>query len=855
MNQVRLGLILRLVLREIPHSLRQFRVLIACIALGVASIVAVAGLTRALQEGLFREGRVIIGGDAAFTLVQREASTAERAALERHGALAEVTLLRGMVRAASGESTLAEVKAVDAATYPRAGAIVLDGAAGRDNRPLAAVLAPDSAGRPGIIADPLLSGRLGLRIGDPLQLGEGQFHLAAHLANEPDKLSSGIGFGPRVITARAALPGTGLLQPGALARFQYRLDLPRDMDAAGLDAALRAIAREVPDAGWQVASRMKASPQLERQIARFLEFLTLVGLTALLIGGVGVANAARAFAQVQVMRIATLKSLGASRSFVFGSALAQVLGFALIGIVIGLAAGVILPMLALQALGDLLPFPLVPGVYARQIGLGLAYGLTTSLLFSLLPLARAKAVAVSLLFRDSFGEAAFRPGAADIALLLLALSAFVGLAVGFAQDAPIAVFYLVGAAASIGLLRLAATLVMRIAREMPRPRQPALRLALVNLHRPGSLAPTVLLSFGIGLTLLVTLSFIDLNLTRQFRAALPGVAPSFFFVDIPAAEMPRFEAFLRELAPEGEIERVPQLRGRIVALQDRPVAEVKAAEKSAWALEGDRGITYAATAPEGSSLVAGAWWPQDYAGPPLVSFARDVAEGLGLAVGDRVTVNVLGRRIEARIANLREVRWQRLGINFVMVFPPNTFAGAPYTYLATLALPAATPLQREIALVRRVATDFPAVSTVRVKDMVAAIGGIVEQLALAIRAASSLAMLSSILVLAGALSAGARSRQHDSMVLKTLGASRRLLVAAFVLEYALLGCIAALFALGCGMIAARFVLTVLMKLDFVVPFSAVGALILGALFATVTLGLAGTWRILGHKPAIYLRHS
>lgn len=853
MNAAALRLISRLVWREIPHSLRQFGVLIACIAIGVASIVAVLSLSRALEEGLVREGRTILGGDAAFTLVQREATPEERATLQRFGTLAEVTLLRGMSRA-NGDSALAEIKGVDAG-YPSAGTLALTGANGPETRPLSALLAPDAAGRPGLIADPVLAGRLNLKIGDAFKLGEGDFHLAALLKAEPDKLSAGLGFGPRVIIARAALSRTGLIQPGALTRFQYRLDLGPGASETKLDAALKDIASAAPEAGWQVASRLKASPQLQRQIARFLEFLTLVGLTALLIGGVGVANAARGFADAQVLRIATLKSLGASRNFVFVSALAQVMAFAALGIALGLLLGGVLPVLALNAFGHLLPFPLVPGVYASELGLGLAYGLATTLLFSVLPLARAKSVEAALLFRDSFGTARFRPTLTDWALLAVSLAAFVSLALVFAFDARIAGYYLVGAAATLAVLRVAASVFMALARRLPHPKTPALRLALAGVHRPGSLAPTVLMSFGLGLTLLVTLTLIDINLTRQFRAALPGVAPTFFFVDIPAPDMARFEGYLKQIAPGGKVEQVPQLRGRITEIKGTPVGEVKAAEKIAWALEGDRGITYAASLPEGSVISAGQWWASDDKGPPQVSFARDVAEGLGLTVGDTIAVNVLGRRIEARIANLREVRWQRLGINFVMVFSPATFAGAPHTYLATLALPASAPLEQEIALSKRIAADFPTVSTVRVKEMVAAVDGIVEQLTLAIRVASSLALLSSVLVLAGALSASARSRQHETVILKTLGASRPMLVGSLCLEYALLGCIAVLFALFCGALAARFVITGLMKLDFSLPIGAVSIIALGALLSTVALGLAGTWRILGHKPASYLRHA
>ncbi|WP_150285906.1 ABC transporter permease [Rhabdaerophilum calidifontis] len=848
-----LALILRLVRREIPQSIGQFGILIACIALGVGAIVAVVSLSRALDEGLQREGRVILGADAAFTLIQRPASAEERAALAREGGLSELVLSRAMARAGD-ESALVEIKAIDSA-YPIAGRLDLAGQDGPETRPLAALLAPDAAGQYGIVVDPVLSGRLNLGVGGIVEIGAARFRIAALLASEPDKLSGGIGFGPRVLMSRAGLDQTGLVQPGSLTRFVYRLDLGAGAGEARLAAALAAIARAVPDAGWQVASRMRASPQLQRQVARFTEFLTLVGLTALLIGGVGVANAARAFAERQVPRIATLKSLGATRGFVFLSALAQVLAFALIGIAIGLVLGAALPWLAITLFGHLLPYPLVAGIYPSEMALGLAYGVATVILFSILPLARAKAVPASTLFRDAIGAERFRPDALDLVLLLTASVAFVALAIGSASDQRIATIYIIAALAAIAALRGIAWAAMRLARALPRPASPVLRLALANLHRPGSLTPPVILSLGLGLALLVALTLIDVNLSRQFRAALPGVAPSFFFIDIPARDSAQFESFLRARQPEARIETVPQLRGRIVALKGVPAAEIAAAERVSWVLDGDRGITYAARPPEGSTVIAGEWWPEDYRGPPLVSFARDIAEGLGLDVGDAVSVNVLGRRITARIANLREIRWQRLGINFVMVFSPNTFAGAPHTQLVTLAAPAGMLPAEEVALARAVARAFPAISSVRVRDALLAVDSIVSQLALAIRASSALALLSSILVLGGALAASARTRQREGVILKTLGATRAVLMRAMLVEYAALGAIAVVFGLICGAIAAGFVIGRIMNLEFTIAWVEVVSIAFASLLMTVVLGMAGTWRILGQKPASYLRHA
>jgi putative ABC transport system permease protein len=849
-----LRLILRLVVREIPHSLRHFSILIACIALGVGAIVAVVSLSRALNEGLSREGRIILGADAAFTLIQREASPAEIAALTRFGRLSELAQARAMATSDKGESVLVEIKAIDS-LYPVAGTLGLSNGRTPETRPLAELLADDAAGLPGLIVDPVLTGRLDIAPGDAVRIGNQRFRIAALLVSEPDKLSGGLGFGPRVIMQRAALARTGLIQPGSLTRFTYRLDLGPTASEAQLQTALDEIAKAVPDAGWQVATRLRASPQLQRQVDRFTQFLTLVGLTALLIGGVGVANATRTFASRQVMRIATLKSLGATRNFVFASSLAQVMAFATIGTVLGLVLGTALPTLAILGFGHLLPYPLAPGVYAEELLLGLAYGLVAALTFSILPLARGKAVLPSALFRDSFGIARFRLDLLDLVLLTGSMAGFAALAVLFASERRIATIYLVAAVASIIMLRAIAWLIMRIARVLPRPRQPVLRLALANLHRPGSLTPSVLLSLGLGLTLLVALTLIDLNLARQFRSTLPGTAPSFFFIDIPSRDMPRFAEFLKTEQPGATVEQVPQLRGRIVAINDTPASAYKAAERVSWVLDGDRGITYAARQPEGSEVVSGEWWPADYRGPPKVSFARDVAEGLGLKVGDKITVNVLGRRLTAEIANLREIRWQRLGINFVLVFSPNTFAGAPYTFLATLTPAAGADPAKELDLTRKVAQTFPAISAVRVRDAINAVEQIVSQLALAIRVSSAIALIASILVLSGALAATARTRQQEGVILKTLGATRVTLLKAMLVEYAALGAIAAVFGLLCGAIGARFVVVEIMRLDFVLPWMTITSIAISAFAVTIILGLIGTWHLLGQKPAPYLRHA
>jgi putative ABC transport system permease protein len=281
---------------------------------------------------------------------------------------------------------------------------------------------------------------------------------------------------------------------------------------------------------------------------------------------------------------------------------------------------------------------------------------------------------------------------------------------------------------------------------------------------------------------------------------------------------------------------------------------MKVTPQSAWALQGDRGITYATTVPEGSRVVAGDWWRPDYDGPPLVSMEKRIADGLGVEAGDSIVVNVLGRNIAAKIANLRAVDWQSLGINFVLVYSPGAFRGAPHTSIATLTFPNGRDAARETALLKAAADAFPSVTVVRVKDALDAVAGLVTNLVTAVRGASILCILSAVLVLGGALAASHRHRVYEAVVLKTLGATRGRLLAAYILEYLVLGGFTALFGVLTGSIAAWFVVGDVMNLRFVwLPgpaFVAAGA----ALILTVTFGLIGTLNALGQKPAPVLRN-
>jgi putative ABC transport system permease protein len=841
------ALSLRYALRELRGGLRGFYVFIACIALGVMAIAGVGSVAASLSDGLAREGRNLLGADAAFMLFQREAKPVEVAFLQSRGQVSLAATLRGMARAADGRLALVEMKAVDGA-YPMLGQVSLDPVV-----PMPELFA-ERDGVFGAAADPTLLARLDLKIGDIVTVGDARFQIRSEVEAEPDKLAGGLGLGPRFLISVQGLRATGLLQPGSLVRWIYRVRLPDGADNDRATAKLIDDARAAaPEAGWEIRSRSNASPQLERTIDRFTQFLTLVGLAALLVGGVGVANAVKSHIDRRLDVIAAFKALGATGRDVFAIYLTQVIVLASLGSIIGLVAGAALPFIIVGLFGDLLPLPVIPAMHPGELALAFVYGLLTALAFGLWPLGRAHDVPVAALFREAVTAEWRRPRWRYLALMAVVVALLIAVVIGLAYDRRVAAMFVASSAVVFAVLRGVAAAVMMAARRLPRTRFTMLRLAIANIHRPGALTPSVVLSLGLGLAVLVTITQIDGNLRRQFLASLPDRAPSFYFIDIPSSDAERFAAFLKEIEPQSTVEDVPMLRGRIVAARGVRAEDLNASSDSEWVLQSDRGLTYTGEIPKGSKIVEGTWWGADYQGPPLVSIEKKIADGLKLKLGDEIVVNVLGRDIPARIGNMRTIDWQGLGINFVLVFSPNAFKGAPHTHVATLT-EEHPDSSGDARIIKRVAAAFPMITSVRVREVMETIGAVVSNLALAIRGASAVTLISAILVLGGALAAGHRHRVYDAVILKTLGATRARLLGAYALEYLMIGLATAVFGVIAGSVAAWLIVTRLMTLSFVWQAASATGVVLAALAVTVGLGLAGTLLALNQKPATVLRN-
>ena len=830
----------RIARRELRGGVRGFRVFLACLALGVAAIAAVGSVGTSIRAGLEREGAILLGGGAEMTFTYRFAEPEERAWMEaaatRVSEIAEFRSMAATVPEDGGapDRALTQIKAVDDA-YPLTGEVRLD----PPQLPLEDALADGGA-----VIERALAERLRLAPGDEMRLGERTVRIAAILAFEPDGAGGGFGLGPKTIVLRETLEGSGLLAPGTLFDSSYRLDLPPSADLAALQAEAEERFR---GAGARWRDARNGAPGVSQFVESLESFLVLVGLAGLAVGGVGVASAVRAYLARKVATIATLRTLGAERRTVFAVYLMQIAVLTVAGIVLGLILGAGAPLLAAPMIEAALPIPADIGVHPGPLLRAAAFGALAAGAFALWPLARLEEVRPATLFRDAAPAGRALPRAPYLAAVGGLVAALVGAAALTTGEPILALWTAAAVAGSLVVLSLAAAGVRWIARRSGRAARgrPALRAALAAIGGPRAETGAVVLSLGLGLTVLAAIGQVDTNLRSAIARDLPEVAPSFFFLDIQTDQLEGFRDLLAATPGVGEVESAPMLRGILTGIDGRPAEEVAGDH---WVLQGDRGVTYAAT-PGGSTITEGEWWPEDYDGPPLVSFAANEGEEMGLALGDVLTVNVLGRDLDATIANFREVPFETAGIGFIMTLNPAALAGAPHTHIATVR----AETEAEGAILRGVADAYPNVTAIAVKEAIERVSDVLASLAAAIRVGAGATLLTGFVVLIGAAAAGEGARTFEAAVLKTVGAARSVILRSFALRAALLGLAAGLVALAAGCLGAWAVITFVMEGEYRIAWTNAVLVVAGGATLTLLAGLAFAWRPLAARPAGVLR--
>jgi len=828
------GLAWSIARRELRGGLRGFWVFLACLALGVAAIAAVGTVRAAIQAGLTEQGAVLLGGDAQVEFTYRFASAEERAYLESiSDRLSEIAEFRSM--AVAGETrVLTQVKAVDGA-YPLIGSVALEG-----DLPLDQALADRGA-----VMDPVLAAQMGLAVGDGFALGTAEFTLRGLILREPDSATGGFALAPRTLVRLDDLAASGLLAPGTLYDSEYRMVLPAGTDLAALQAATEAA---LADSGLRWSDSRRAAPGVEQFVERIGSFLILVGLAGLAVGGVGVASAVRAYLEGKIATIATLRTLGADGALIFTAYLMQIAVLVGLGVGLGLILGVGLPVALSGVIEAALPFQADIGFYPRAVLEAAFYGIVAAFLFALWPMAQTERVRAAALYRG--GSAGQWPRKRHIAATVILAALLVAGAVVFSGVASLALGTAGGVAGALLVLALAAYGLARLARRLARSRplrgRVPLRLALASVGAPRAETVQVVMALGLGLSVLAAVGQIDSNLRSAIARDLPQKAPSYFFVDIQPDQIDPFLAQVRAHPAVTEVETAPMMRGVVARINGEDAVKVAG---NHWVVRGDRGITYADAMPEGTKVVAGQWWPEGYSGPPQISFAAEEAEEMGLKLGDRITVNVLGRDIEAEITSFREVDFSSGGMGFVLTLNAASVAGAPHSHIATVYAEA----EAEAGILRDLAKAFPNVTAIGVK---AAIGRVTEALT-AIAQATTLAAMATLItgfvVLIGAAAAGERARVYEAAVLKVIGAERGRILLSFALRSVLMGAAAGVVAIFAGAVAGWAVLTLVMDSAYV--FDPVSALIiiLGGIGATLLAGLAFVWRPLAARPAGVLR--
>ncbi|NVD43578.1 ABC transporter permease [Qipengyuania atrilutea] len=827
----------RIARRDLNARFRGLRLLLVCLFLGTGALAAIGTLTAAIEGELEGRGQELLGGDIQLSVWQRDLSEEERAALSALGTVSGGARLQAVAQA-GGNTAPIELKSVDA-NYPLYGTFTL-----ADGR---------SVGAPPSGSAWLSQGaadRLDVSDGDTIRIGTEDLTVGGIIETEPDRLGEGFQLGPTVIVAQGFPASAGLTAVGSQFRSKYRIAFADP--GTDPEEVTETLQDRFPTSGFEYRTRDNAAPGADRFIGRMSEFLTLVGLAALVIAGIGIGGGVTSYLEARRQSIATLKILGATSQDIVRIYALQIGAAAFAGSLAGLAVGVATTPILAQALKGLLPVETGFVIDPLSLLTALAYGLLVALVFAAPPLLRARQYPAMAIMRSRTGTMARDRTA--LKWVLGGLAAITALALLSASRPLLTAGFLTGAAAALGFLALLGFAIRESARRLPRANNPILRNALANLYRPGSSTGALVTALGFGLSAFVLLAAIQSSIDGNIQQRVPREAPDYFVLDIPKDRLGAFEALVGAREPGAAIRTAPSLRGAVIAYGPRgdmtQVSDLEDLPDGAWALRGERGLTYSAGVPEGNTVVSGSWWDADHAGEPLVSIDEELAEATGLEVGDYLTVAVLGVERTARVANLRRIDWDSMGFNNVFVFSPNALEDAPHNFSATIELDEGS---ETAPLLRDLVQNFPSSSVIEIGQVLVQARTILSQVGLATLAAASVAVLAGLAVLLGAIAAARAARTYDTVVMRVLGADRRQIFAMQAIEYGILTGVLAFVALALGSVLAWLVVTQLFEFDWLPDWLEVLAVLGGGLAVVMAFALLGSLPLLRTKPAQALR--
>jgi putative ABC transport system permease protein len=893
MNQVKM-FSLRMAWRETRAAWRHFLYFLACIAVGVGGLVAVSLFGVNVEQAVTREARGLLGGDIEIRLSHQpgERATEVLLSLEKRGVtvnhaseLAAMVSTGGTEQASDRARTLlVELKAVEAG-YPLYGVL-----AHSPEAPLASLLEarrlegclPTCYGA--LVQESFLI-QMGMQRGARIKIGEAVFVITGVIQKEPDRMANMFSIGPRVLISQEGLAAAELVKPGSRVRERFLLRLPSSIEITPIQHELRG---RLAGESARVSSYREAQPQLKQFLDQLSQYLGLVGLTALFVGGIGVAASVQSFLREKLQSIAVLKILGADTATIILTYLGQALGLGLVGslagVLVGLGLQSVLPMAVSQLIEvnilDQVQFSSsISGASLLPIIKGIGLGLLTTLLFSLWPLLAIRAIKPAAIFRrdvEGIGGAAQRWALSlpacwkavmvrDRPRLIAALciaAGLAGLSIWQAGSVKVGAFFIAGLLVAVLLLILASQALLSFLRRLPASPSITVRQAVGNIIRPGSQTLIVMMSIGVGVMVMVTIGMIEHSLVNRVQDNRPTDAPTFFFIDIQPDQADSFRGLLHKEAGELSPALTPLVRSRLRAINGQvvtadidPEAQDDAKREDRrknWYLTREYVLTFLDQPPKDNLIVKGTWWePGQQFTEPLLSIEEEAAKHLGLDIGSSVELEIQGVTLKARISSIRKVEWGNFSTNFYMIVSPGALDGAPFTYVATVRVPPA----EEASLQRAVVAAFPNVTAVNIGDVLDSFARILDRLSLAVRAVALFCILAGALVMATTLSATRYRRLYESVILKALGATRGMIARSFAVEYVILGlvagCIGVLLAGGLSWAVLRFILDLPWAAQPRVLFTGLGLTVL----LTLLVGFLSTFRILGQRPLAVLRHE
>ena len=839
----------RMVLRELRSSWRRLLFFFVCVAIGVGAIVALRSVIQSVRAGLVREARAIVAADVLIATNRQW--TPE---------------LRGRIQRRLEQSpVLQQLESIETATMvrpergPTAKMVELRGV--QDGFPLYGTLALAEGAtyshallrNRGALVGPDLLVQLGIRSGDRIVIGGQIFTVRGVIAQEPGRRVGAFSFGSRVLVDYDDLRATGLLAFGSRATYQILLRVRED----GVAALSRDLRRDFRDDFVNTRSYQSTEDDIGEDLMRAENYLSLVGFVMVILGGIGVWSVTRVFVRQKIRSVAILKCIGATTRQVLSTYVVQVVLLGLTGSLLGVA---------LAAIG----IASIPASVAASFG-GVAYGLTwsavlqgigvgllVSLLFSLVPLLEVRRVKPLLLLRG--GDAAGARSGVDwvqVAVTVAVTVALVGVAAWQAASLRVGLIVCGGFAVVALLLYGAGIAFVWAARPLASSSWFPLRHAVGNLARPGNQTRVILLAVGLGCFFVMGVRALQANLIDEFSITLQRGGADMFLVDI---QQDQLEGVRRVVKGSTGVEPrlIPVLRARVTAVRGRETNLESVSEvRRRGGIGREFVITYRNHLEPNETLVAGTFWSGE---PPLPADAKElqvtieqgIHERARIQVGDLMRFDVLGRSVEARVTGIREVQWEdaRNG-GFMFVFRPGPLDQAPHTYIGTLRAP--DDVAARAAFQRDIVAAYPNVSAIDVREILATIQGVIDNVTLAISIVGGVALASGVLILIGAVAMTKFQRVYEAAILRTLGASTRLLATMLALEYSALGlvagCIGAAGALGLTWGLCRYV--------FEIPWRpAPGLLTAGAAITAAlvgTIGVAASVDVLRRKPLATLR--